>query len=71
MVTPDSPIYRVQEGDVWLTIAEKFNVPLSALKAVNTAVLRSFDLLRPGDELVIPNAEWELANRQAYIVNQR
>ncbi|MEM7534341.1 MAG: transglycosylase domain-containing protein [Chloroflexota bacterium] len=71
VVTPDSPIYTVQEGDVWLTIAEKFNVPLSALKAVNTAVLRSFDLLRPGDELVIPSAEWEQANRQAYIVNQR
>ena len=54
-LTPTAPgpfIYKVLEGDTCTSIALKFNVDLLVLMALNN--LPSTCIIRPGDELLIP-----------------
>ncbi len=47
-------VYTVQPGDGWTTIAEEFGVSVRLLKAVNPGSVRPGDILRVGEELIIP-----------------
>ena len=47
-------VYTVQPGDGWTTIAEEFGVSVRLLKAVNPGSVRAQDILRVGEELIIP-----------------
>jgi DNA-directed RNA polymerase specialized sigma24 family protein len=44
--------YVVEEGDAWVSIAEKLGVPLDALLAANNATTDT--VLFPGQELIVP-----------------
>jgi penicillin-binding protein 1C len=50
----DGDFYTVEQGDAWASIADRFEVPLQLLQAVNAEFLRPNMVLRPGDELYIP-----------------
>lgn len=52
---PDGPIYLVQSGDTFYTIALKFNTSVEALVAANSNIDPSF--LSIGAEVVIPGLE--------------
>ena len=62
-VEPERLTYTVVEGDLMGSIAQKFDVPLGALVAVNDMDDPNF--IQVGDVLVIPTddevAEWEAA----------
>ena len=47
--------YTVQSGDTWAQISQSFGVSLSLLAAANPALMRPGFLLKPGDEIVIPD----------------
>ena len=47
-------IHRVEAGESWNSIAAKYNVPVSLLRAANPQAVRSSNVLFRGDELVIP-----------------
>jgi penicillin-binding protein 1C len=49
--------YEVQSGDTWARIATEFGIPLRLLQTVNPGIVRPFFLLRPGDEVFIPQVE--------------
>ncbi len=51
-VTPSGETYEVQAGDYWIGIAEKLNVGLNELLAVNNASTDT--LLTPGQTIAIP-----------------
>ena len=53
--TPPGPVYIVQEGDYLSSIAERFDVSVEDLIAYNR--LANPDLLKAGDQLVIPGLE--------------
>jgi len=53
--TPPGPVYIVQEGDYLSSIAERFGVSVEDLIAYNR--LANPDLLKAGDQLVIPGLE--------------
>lgn len=48
--------YTVQSGDTWAQISQSFGVSLSLLAAANPGIMRPGFLLKPGDEIVIPDA---------------
>ncbi|MCB9138519.1 MAG: transglycosylase domain-containing protein [Caldilineaceae bacterium] len=50
----DGIVYTVAEGDAWASIAEQFEIPLQLLQAVNPDLVRADFILRPGDQLYIP-----------------
>ncbi len=49
--------YTVQTGDSWAEIARRLNMPLRLLQTVNPQVVRPYYLLKPGDQIFIPNAQ--------------
>jgi LysM repeat protein len=49
--------YEVRSGDTWAQIATDFGLPLRLLQTVNPEIVRPFFLLRPGDEVFIPQVE--------------
>jgi LysM repeat protein len=51
-VSPSGETYEVQAGDYWIGIAEKLNVGLNELLAVNNA--NTDTLLTPGQTIAIP-----------------
>lgn len=53
--TPAGPVYIVQEGDYLSSIAQRFGVTTDALIAANN--LENPDVLKAGDELIIPGLE--------------
>jgi len=53
--TPPGPVYIVQEGDYLSSIAQRFGVSMEDLIAYNH--LTNPDLLKAGDQLVIPGLE--------------
>ncbi len=65
-VEPERLTYTVAEGDLLGTIAQKFDVPLEVLIAVND--IEDANFIQIGDELVIPTQDeveaWE-ASQQA------
>ncbi len=46
--------YTVQAGDSWTSLARRFDVSISALKAANPGSVRPTDWLRTGEVLIIP-----------------
>ena len=56
--TPSPTIsYTVQSGDSWAEIALRLNMPLRLLQTVNPQVVRPYFLLKPGDQIFVPNAQ--------------
>jgi penicillin-binding protein 1C len=53
----DGEYYEVRSGDTWTQIATEFGLPLRLLQTVNPEIVRPFFLLRPGDEVFIPQVE--------------
>lgn len=49
--------YTVQAGDSWAQIAAQFGLPLRLLQTVNQDRIRPSFILRPGDEIFIPQSE--------------
>lgn len=52
--TPGSQIYTVEDGDFWGIIAEKLDVSVEDLLNANN--MTEFDVIYPGDSLVIPSS---------------
>ncbi len=53
--TPTGPVYIVQEGDTLSSIAQRFGVSVDELVTYNQ--LSNPDILKEGDQLVIPGLE--------------
>ena len=49
--------YTVQAGDSWGAIAAQFSIPLRLLQTVNSAIVRPYSILQPGDKLFIPQSD--------------
>ena len=53
-VAPAVLLYRVQPGDSWSSIAAQFGIRIILLQAVNAESVRQADVLRIGEEILIP-----------------
>jgi penicillin-binding protein 1C len=49
--------YTVRPGDSWAQIAREVGLPLRLLQTINADVVRPFFLLRPGDQIFVPNSQ--------------
>lgn len=49
--------YQVNSGDTWASIANSFGIPLKILLAVNPEITRPYLILRPGDNVWIPDKD--------------
>ncbi|MFN8440732.1 MAG: transglycosylase domain-containing protein [Caldilineaceae bacterium] len=49
--------YQVHSGDTWASIANSFGIPLKILLAVNPEINRPYLILRPGDNVWIPDKD--------------
>lgn len=60
-------VYTLKAGETTATVAAKFNISLSALRTLNQfrTFARSFDHLRPGDELDVPQTVPSTAHADA------
>ena len=47
--------YLVREGDTWGSVATNNGIPLKILLAVNPDINRPYLILKPGDEMWIPD----------------
>ncbi|MCL4859052.1 MAG: LysM peptidoglycan-binding domain-containing protein [Caldilineaceae bacterium] len=72
--TPDGFYYTVRRGEYWGLIAERFGKTVRELKAANPQLVRYGDVLRVGDELLIPGAPpptaTPLPNYEEYVVKR-
>ena len=50
----DSTLHEVQAGDSWVNIAARYDIPVRLLQAANPDALRAYSILRPGDQLHVP-----------------
>ena len=50
----ESMLHEVQSGDSWVNIAARYDIPISLLRAANPNAVRTYNILRPGDLLHIP-----------------
>lgn len=50
----ESVLHEVAEGDSWVNIASRYDIPVRLLRAANPRALRPYNILRPGDLLHVP-----------------
>lgn len=65
IVVEPTRIHRVQAGESWNSIAEKYDIPVSLLRAANRNSIRPGNILYRGEELVIPSPDAALAQPTA------
>ena len=50
----DSILHEVEEGNSWVNIAAQYDIPVRLLRAANPNAARPYNILRPGDQLHVP-----------------